>query len=83
MSEDAEDQLKKKLKEIDLENNDIIMFFDGLTIQNTPNTDRTLCKKGKKNIAINNPLKFKINTLEAQAIKWKFTPNYFKFVKST
>jgi predicted phage tail protein len=27
-----------------------------------------LCKKGKKNIAIKNPLKFKINTLGTQAI---------------
>ena len=58
---DAEEQLKKNLIEHSVTQNDIIVLFDESSFQNLPNTIRTLSKKGKKNIQIVSPYKFKIN----------------------
>ena len=37
--------LKERLKVIDLTKNEKIVFFDGSSIQNQPNSSKSVCKK--------------------------------------
>lgn len=59
----------ERLKVINLDSDEKILFFDGSAIQNPVNTSKTIFKHGTKNRCKRNPMKFKINALGSLALR--------------
>ena len=67
---DAEEQLKKNLENIDMEN-EFLVILDETACQNTPNTSRVLYESGNKNVIAKIPDRIKINMIGFQSINCK------------
>ena len=71
-SPEAEDEIKK-IKESNIQPNEIISSFDGATNVSSPYTIRFLCKKGTKPKTTVNAERFKVNMLGTITINGRST----------
>lgn len=79
MPKDAEEQLKKNTRHLDLENFTVV-FLDQTYCQNQDNSQRCYNKKGTKNIKIQPTTRLSINALGIQAINGK---SFISFLDNT
>ena len=79
MPDDAEDNLRKKTKKVNLTDY-TISFLDQSYCQNQDNSQRCYGKKGKKNIKIQPTEKISVNAVGVQSINGK---SFISFLKNT